>query len=62
MEKYTEEDVGQVAYAASIQDNTHEGKSIVDLSEEKKYIPPMLEKLISAKVYRIYCRNKGKWN
>ena len=49
MEKYTEEDVGQVAYAASIQDSTHEGKSIVDLSEERKYIPPMLEKLISAK-------------
>lgn len=49
MEKYTEEDVGQTAYAASIQDNTHEGKSIVDLSEERKYIPPMLEKLISAR-------------
>ena len=28
--------MGQVAYAASIQDSTHEGKSIVDLSEEKK--------------------------
>ena len=27
----------------------HEGKSIVDLSEERKYIPPMLEKMISAK-------------
>ncbi|MDN5845398.1 MAG: HAD-IC family P-type ATPase [Candidatus Nitrosocosmicus sp.] len=49
LQKYTEEDVGQVAYAASIQDNTHEGKSIVDLSEERKYIPPMLEKLITAK-------------
>ncbi|TVP40880.1 HAD-IC family P-type ATPase [Candidatus Nitrosocosmicus arcticus] len=49
MEKYTEEDVGQVAYAASIQDNTHEGKSIVDLSEERKYLPPMLEKMISAR-------------
>ena len=49
MQNYTEEDVGQTAYAASIQDNTHEGKSIVDLSEEKKFIPPLLEKLISAK-------------
>src|SRR6476660_7011743 len=49
MQKYTEEDVGQIAYAASIQDNTHEGKSIVDLSEEKKFIPPLLEKLISAR-------------
>ena len=42
MATYTEEDVGQVAYAASIQDITHEGKSIVDLSEEKKYFSPML--------------------
>ena len=49
MQKYTEEDVGQIAYAASIQDNTHEGKSIVDLAEEKKFIPPLLEKLISAR-------------
>ncbi len=49
MQKYTEEDVGQVAYAASIQDNTHEGKSIVDLAEEKKFIPPLLEKIISAR-------------
>ena len=49
MAKYTEEDVGQAAYAASIQDNTHEGKSIVDLSEERKHLPPMLEKMISAR-------------
>lgn len=49
MVKYTEEDVGQAAYASSIQDNTHEGKSIVDLSEERKYLPPMLEKMISAR-------------
>jgi K+-transporting ATPase ATPase B chain len=49
LQGYTEEDVGQVAYAASIQDNTHEGKSIVDLAEEKKFIPPMLDKLITAK-------------
>jgi len=49
LQKYTEEDVGQIAYAASIQDNTHEGKSIVDLAEEKKFIPPLLEKLISAR-------------
>jgi K+-transporting ATPase ATPase B chain len=49
LQKYTEEDVGEVAYASSIQDNTHEGKSIVDLCEEKKYIPPMIEKVITAK-------------
>jgi len=49
MQNYTEEDVGQIAYAASIQDNTHEGKSIVDLAEEKRFIAPLLEKLISAR-------------
>lgn len=49
LQNYTEEDVGQVAYAASIQDNTHEGKSIVDLSEERRYMPPMIEKVITAK-------------
>ena len=46
---YTEEDVGQAAFAASIHDTTHEGKSIVDLSEEKKYIPPVLEKILAAR-------------
>ena len=46
---YTEEDVGQIAFAASIHDTTHEGKSIVDLAEEKKYLPPLLEQIITAK-------------
>jgi K+-transporting ATPase ATPase B chain len=46
---YTEEDVGQVAFAASIHDTTHEGKSIVDLAEEKKFLPPLLEQIITAK-------------
>lgn len=49
MQNYTEEDVGQVAYAASIHDNTHEGKSIIDLAEEKKFIAPLLEKVILAR-------------
>lgn len=49
LEKYTEIDVGQAAFAASIQDNSHEGKSIVDLSEEKKFIPPVIERLLTAK-------------
>jgi K+-transporting ATPase ATPase B chain len=49
MQGYTEEDVGQVAFAASIHDITHEGKSIVDLSEQKKYIPPLLEKILAAR-------------
>ena len=46
---YTEEDVGQIGFAASIHDMTHEGKSIVDLAEEKKYLPPLLEQIIAAK-------------
>jgi potassium-transporting ATPase ATP-binding subunit len=49
MKGYTEEDVGQAAFAASIHDTSHEGKSIVDLAEEKKYSPPLLEKIITAK-------------
>jgi K+-transporting ATPase ATPase B chain len=49
MHGYTEEDVGQTAFAASIHDTTHEGKSIVDLAEEKKYLPPLLEQIITAK-------------
>jgi K+-transporting ATPase ATPase B chain len=46
---YTEEDVGQIGFAASIHDTTHEGKSIVDLAEEKKYLPPLLEQIITAR-------------
>ena len=49
MNKFTEKDVGQAAFAASIHDITHEGKSIVDLAEEKKFIPPLLEKIIPAR-------------
>jgi K+-transporting ATPase ATPase B chain len=49
LQKYTEEDVGKAAFAASIHDNSHEGKSIVDLAEEKKFIPPMLERILTAK-------------
>ena len=49
MNKYTEKDIGQAAFAASIHDTTHEGKSIVDLAEEKKFIPPLMEKIIPAK-------------
>ena len=49
LEKYTEIDVGQAAFAASIHDNSHEGKSIVDLSEENKFIPPLIERILTAK-------------
>lgn len=48
MKGYSEEDVGQAAFAASIHDTSHEGKSIVDLAEEKKYTPPLMEKIITA--------------
>ncbi|HEY7109060.1 MAG TPA: HAD-IC family P-type ATPase [Nitrososphaeraceae archaeon] len=47
--KYTEADVGQAAFAASIHDNSHEGKSIIDLAEEKKFIPPLIERILTAK-------------
>jgi potassium-transporting ATPase ATP-binding subunit len=49
LEKYTEADVGQSAFAASIHDNSHEGKSIVDLAEEKKFMPPFIERMLTAK-------------
>lgn len=49
MQKYTEEDVGQAAFAASIHDITHEGKSILELSEEKSFIPPLMDKILTAK-------------
>ena len=49
LEKYTEIDVGQAAFAASIHDNSHEGKSIVDLAEENKFIPPLIERILTAK-------------
>ena len=49
MQNYTETDVGQAAYAASIHDNTHEGKSIITLAEEKGFIPPLVEKMLVAK-------------
>src|SRR5215510_5746475 len=49
LEKYAEIDVGQAAFAASIHDNSHEGKSIVDLSEEEKFIPPLIERILTAK-------------
>ena len=49
MNQYTEKDVGQAAFAAYIHDNTHEGKSIVDLAEERNFIPPLLERIIPAK-------------
>jgi K+-transporting ATPase ATPase B chain len=49
LQNYTERDVGQAAFAASIHDATHEGKSIVDLAEEKKFIPFAMEKILAAR-------------
>ena len=50
LHNYTEQDVGQASFAASIHDTTHEGKSIVDLAEIKKFVPTAaLDKIITAK-------------
>jgi potassium-transporting ATPase ATP-binding subunit len=49
LQKYTERDVGQAAFAASIHDTTHEGKSIIHLAEEKRFIPPLIEKILTAR-------------
>jgi potassium-transporting ATPase ATP-binding subunit len=49
LQNYTEADVGQAAFAASIHDSSHEGKSIVDLAEEKKFIPPIVERILTSK-------------
>ena len=49
LQKYTDKDVGQAAFAASIHDTTHEGKSIVHLAEEKRFIPPLIEKILTAR-------------
>ncbi|MBV9667356.1 MAG: HAD-IC family P-type ATPase, partial [Nitrososphaeraceae archaeon] len=49
LQMYTEQDIGQAAFAASIHDNTHEGKSIIHLSEEKRFIPPLMEKILAAR-------------
>jgi K+-transporting ATPase ATPase B chain len=58
MNEYTEKDVGQAAFAASIHDTTHEGKSIVDLAEEKKFVPPLLEKIIPARSLQFTAETK----
>ena len=55
MNEYTEKDIGQAAFAASIHDTTHEGKSIVDFAEEKKFVPPLLEKIIPCQINSIHC-------
>jgi len=49
LQNYTERDVGQAAFAASIHDTTHEGKSIIDLAEQKKSIPVAMERILAAR-------------
>jgi potassium-transporting ATPase ATP-binding subunit len=49
LQNYAEQDVGKAAFAASIHDTTHEGKSIVDLAEEKKFIPSAMERILAAR-------------
>ncbi|MEK6615125.1 MAG: HAD-IC family P-type ATPase [Bacteroidota bacterium] len=49
LEGYSEEDVGKIALAASYHDTTYEGKSIVDLAEQKNFVPPLMDKILVAK-------------
>ncbi|MDE1769169.1 MAG: HAD-IC family P-type ATPase [Thaumarchaeota archaeon] len=49
MEKFTEEDIAQAAYAASYSDHTHEGTSIIELANEKKIEPPFLMEILTSK-------------
>ena len=58
LQKYTEADVGKAAFAASIHDNSHEGKSIVDLAEEKKFIPPLVERILTSKAIEFSAETK----
>jgi K+-transporting ATPase ATPase B chain len=49
LQKYSEADVGQAAFAASIHDTTHEGRSTIDLAEAKKFIPASMEIILAAR-------------
>lgn len=49
MEKFTSQDVAQAAYAASINDSTFEGKSIIELAEQQNITPPLMDQILTAK-------------
>lgn len=49
MEKFTEHDIAEAAYAASFSDHTHEGTSIIELANEKKIEPPFMMEIMTAK-------------
>jgi K+-transporting ATPase ATPase B chain len=49
MEKFTERDIVEAAYAASFNDATHEGRSIIELANEKKIEPPFMMEVLASK-------------
>jgi len=49
MEKFTEQDIIEAAYAASFTDHTHEGTSIIELANEKKIEPPFMMEIMTSK-------------
>src|SRR5579875_3366821 len=49
MEKFTEQDIAEASYAASFNDHTHEGTSIIELANERKVEPPFMMEIMTAK-------------
>ena len=49
MENFTEQDIIEAAYAASFNDSTHEGKSIIELANEKKIEPQFMMEILASK-------------
>jgi potassium-transporting ATPase ATP-binding subunit len=49
MEKFTEQDIVEAAYASSFSDHTHEGTSIIELANEKKIEPPFMMEIMTAR-------------
>jgi len=49
MEKFTEQDIAEAAYAASFSDHTHEGTSVIELANEKKIEPPFMMEIMTAR-------------
>lgn len=49
LEKFTEQDIIEAAYAASFSDHTHEGTSIIELANEKKIEPSFMMEIMTAR-------------
>lgn len=49
LETFTEQDVIEAAYAASFNDSTHEGKSIIELANEKKIEPSFMMEVLASR-------------